>query len=195
MSAITVDGPLCPAALAARDVSSPPSSSPPQRRTRFCTRRPATKEVTHRYPPDYFYSRLDVERFRAEARLERRSSVSVSAHVESAAASPARKAFGVASSSLTIIALFIFGLVASTIAYLPVLLLLKISSTMFSSPRESGDSSVCPDIPSPGLLTMVGRSFLVDTRDEQSLLGSWAVGHFLDLVKPWVQHENSLLKR
>jgi len=61
-------------------------------------------------------------RFRQEARAERLGS----------STSPVQRAFNVASSSCVMVIFLIIGIVSATIASLPLLLLLKVSSTVFS---------------------------------------------------------------
>ena len=75
-------------------------------------------------------------RFRDEVREERRGS----------ADSPVQRAFNVASSSAILVVFLIVVLVAATIACLPLLLALKISSAVFScaAHHDGVDSSVLP---------------------------------------------------
>mmetsp|Transcript_55951 Transcript_55951/g.118976 ORF Transcript_55951/g.118976 Transcript_55951/m.118976 type:complete len:166 (+) Transcript_55951:76-573(+) len=108
--------------------------APHEKRVRFrsmCE----VREVTHEYPSNYFYTPADYYEFRKEAREEKMGSV----------ASPVQKVFDVASLSMIAVALLMVGLVAATIACLPMLLLLKSSSLIFScTTDEYIDSSVQP---------------------------------------------------
>ena len=175
-----------------------------RRSVRFCSEEyPVTKveEVTHEYPPDYFYTRSETDRwviyrvklpsiasyaytmhnfsprylrtqcvcfysrFRREAREERMGS----------ADSPVQRAFNIASSSVILVIFLIVGLISATIACLPILLLLKIASILYSfgsSPHEDDvDSSVHPYSPSSDI---DGNSFI--ERSLLSLMGSLSWG-------------------
>ena len=83
-------------------------------------------------------------RFRQELRAERLGS----------STSPVQRAFNIASSSCVMVVFLIIGIVSATIASLPLLLLLKVSSSVFSyydgSPHDDIiDSSIFPP-PSSG---------------------------------------------
>mmetsp|Transcript_18310 Transcript_18310/g.39579 ORF Transcript_18310/g.39579 Transcript_18310/m.39579 type:complete len:161 (-) Transcript_18310:209-691(-) len=131
MSMSVVDMPSCPMYIAPR-----------RKRVKFCAEHPVTKvmEVTHKYPSNYFYSRSEVDRFRKEAREE----------ILGSADSPVQRAFDNASSSVIIVVFLIIGLIVAAIAFLPILLLLKIS---FPPSQEDIDSSIQPYAPSTDLDT------------------------------------------
>merc|ERR1712238_66941 len=81
----------------------------------------------------YFYTRHDMERFRKEAKEERMGS----------AVSPVQGALDTASSSMALFMFLIVGMLAATIACLPILLLLKTHSFLSScTSQEDIDSSV-----------------------------------------------------
>lgn len=110
-------------------------------------------------------------RFRSEAREER---------LGSSADSPVQRAFNIASSSVIVASLLIVGLLAATVACLPMLLLLKITSIFFScsSQEEDVDTSVRPYSPSTDfdvssfterlLISMMGNASLSCTSDGTS---------------------------
>lgn len=85
--------------------------------------------------------------------------------------SPVQRAFNIASSSVILVIFLIVGLISATIACLPILLLLKIASILYSfgsSPHEDDvDSSVHPYSPSSDI---DGNSFI--ERSLLSLMGS-----------------------
>jgi len=94
--------------------------------------------LTVLYPPpphSYIYFR-----FRQEARAERLGS----------STSPVQRAFNIASSSCIMVVFLIIGIVSATIASLPLLLILKVSSSVFSyydgssSHDDIVDSSIFP---------------------------------------------------
>ena len=94
------------------------------------------------YSSSYYI--ISLTRFRQEARAERLGS----------STSPVQRAFNIASSSCVMVIFLIIGIVSATIASLPLLLLLKVSSTVFSyydgSPHDDIiDSSIFPP-PSSG---------------------------------------------
>ncbi|KAL3760071.1 hypothetical protein ACHAWU_006619 [Discostella pseudostelligera] len=126
-----------------------------KRRVTFCScdgddEHPVTQviEVTHNYPSDYFYTRSELARFRREVSEERRLSSSPSCSSSSSTFSPVERALNIVTSSLLIATLFIFALLATTIASLPILLFLKIASLLFSGKEEDDvDSSIRPYSP------------------------------------------------
>jgi len=91
--------------------------------------------------------------------------------------SPVQKAFNIASSSIITALFLIVGLIAATIACLPILLLLKVSSVLFSSwsSQEHVDSSLQPHSAATEigtssfaerlLINLIGDSSLSCTRD------------------------------
>ncbi|KAL9178662.1 hypothetical protein ACHAXT_002000 [Thalassiosira profunda] len=136
MSVPDVDRPPC-------SICTTPNAPPRRKRVRFSAEVDDVRLVSHKYPSDYFYTRSEMARFRDEVREERRGS----------ADSPVQRAFNVASSSAILVVFLIVGLIAATIACLPLLLALKISSAVFScaAHHDGVDSSVLPYSPSTGL--------------------------------------------
>lgn len=131
MSVIVINRPPCSVVA---------SIAPRRKRVEFCTRM-EVRAVTHKYPSDYFYTRSEMDRFRKEAREERDSERK---RMEPAV-SPVQRAFNFASSSVVLVIVLIIGVIAATIACLPILLLLKITSVAFScASREDIDSSIRP---------------------------------------------------
>jgi len=154
------------------------SIAPRRKKVRFCSLNPVTevRVVWHKYPSDFFYTSTETHRFRKEAREERMGS----------AVSPVQRAFNVASSSLVTVLLLIVGMIAATIACLPILLLLKIASILFScASQEDIDSSVQPYSPSSDpetssfterlLLSLFGHSSLSCTSHGNSQYGNQCV--------------------
>mmetsp|Transcript_18312 Transcript_18312/g.33048 ORF Transcript_18312/g.33048 Transcript_18312/m.33048 type:complete len:173 (-) Transcript_18312:105-623(-) len=115
------------------------------KRVQFCSMC-QVKEVAHKiYPSDYFYTSADYARFRKEAREEKMG----------ATISPVQRAFNVASSSFFGVLVLIVGLIATTIACLPILLFIKLSSVVFShATQEDVDSSIQPYPPSTDPVTI-----------------------------------------
>eukprot|EP00804_Cyclotella_cryptica_P001454 CCRYP_003685-RA/>CCRYP_003685-RA protein AED:0.24 eAED:0.24 QI:383/1/1/1/1/1/2/176/173 len=105
---------------------------------------PEVCQVHHSYPSDFFYTQRETDQFRREAQEEQKSSVS----------SFLERLSDVASSSVVLVVMFILGIVATTIACLPILLALKffsmfivdspsahdIDSSVISSPVEEESS-------------------------------------------------------
>ncbi|KAL7475632.1 hypothetical protein ACHAW6_001544 [Cyclotella cf. meneghiniana] len=93
---------------------------------------PEVCQVNHRYPPDFFYTQKETDQFRREAREKRTSS------------SFLERLSNLASSSVILVLLFMIGIVATTIACLPMLLALKFFSVFLvnSSSTHDVDSSV-----------------------------------------------------
>merc|ERR1719491_898590 len=82
-----------------------------------------------------------MDRFRKEAQEERMGS----------AVSPVQRAFDAASSSMAVFVFLLVGMVAATIACLPILLLLKIKSVLSScTAQENIDFCVLHSSPSTG---------------------------------------------
>ena len=118
------------------------------------------------------YSLIILFRFRQEVRAERLGS----------STSPVQRAFNIASSSCVMVVFLIIGIVSATIASLPLLLLLKISSSVFSyyhgsSHHDIIDSSIFPYSPPSNGSSSNGNSII----DHSLLLG--ALGPQLSCTK------------
>ncbi|KAL3823139.1 hypothetical protein ACHAXA_010395 [Cyclostephanos tholiformis] len=121
-----------------------------RRRVRFNAQVTGYCVLSHDYPSDYFYTRSDIKRFRREALEERREYKREEGGTDSSAPSPVERAFDIATSSAISAFVLIIGLVAATMACLPILLLLKVSSMLFfpfASCHDDVDSSILPYSP------------------------------------------------
>ncbi|KAL3801697.1 hypothetical protein ACHAWO_010791 [Cyclotella atomus] len=92
------------------------------------------KQVSHSYPSDFFYTQSETDRFRREAREERKSSLRT--YTEQLSES--------ASSSVPVVIIMTLGIIATTIACLPILLGLKFVSVFVTDSKDIIDSSVVP---------------------------------------------------
>lgn len=114
------------------------------------------KRVTLAHPPDYFYAQKDYRRFRREAREE----------TMRVATSPARSSLNVASSLAIATAFLVAGMMAATVACLPILLIIGLRSIVFScAGRGDVDSSVWSQCPA--------------AHRESSLLTDWPLMNLL----------------
>ena len=106
--------------------------------------------------------------------------------------SPVQRAFNIASSSVILVIFLIVGLISATIACLPILLLLKIASILYSfgsSPHEDDvDSSVHPYSPSSDI---DGNSFI--ERSLLSLMGSHSCTNEWDFTQTDSEKQRSNL--
>jgi len=111
------------------------SVAPRRKRVSFRSMHPVTevRVVACNYPVGYFYTRSETDRFRKEAQEERIGSV----------VSPVQRASDASSSSMTLFMFLLVGMLAATIACLPILLLLKTRSVLSAcASQECVDSSV-----------------------------------------------------
>mmetsp|Transcript_7818 Transcript_7818/g.17409 ORF Transcript_7818/g.17409 Transcript_7818/m.17409 type:complete len:188 (-) Transcript_7818:126-689(-) len=123
----------------------------PRKRVRFSSSStPVTKvwEITHQYPSGFFYTRSETDRFRMEARAAKLGTNPSSTTYPSPIS--VQSLLNMASSSIIVVTFIILGIVATTIACLPILLGLKIASVFIpdTHPDSMVDSSIFSSAPS-----------------------------------------------
>mmetsp|Transcript_10853 Transcript_10853/g.22962 ORF Transcript_10853/g.22962 Transcript_10853/m.22962 type:complete len:231 (-) Transcript_10853:42-734(-) len=110
------------------------------------------REISYRYPKDFFYSREETARFREEARKD--------LLVESTSSS-GQDILDLVLSSVVLMVLTIVTLIFITVACFPLLLVAKIvSGLLYGTSDDHIDSSICTDTPDDHTELIAERLFL-----------------------------------